>query len=190
MKIRGKIALLLSFLKIGLLGFGGGPSMIPLIYDEVVKRRKWMSNDDFSDVLAIANALPGPIATKLPGYVGYKVSGISGSLISVLAISIPMVIVMVLLLGMFSIYRDIAWIRGMAIGIIPVVCVMMIQLTWDFFQKSYSSLGWLLSLLMISISGILIHGLSIHPAFLILTLLTAAMLLPNMSKASLSRRKK
>ena len=179
MKWQEQRDLLVSFLRTGLIGFGGGPSMIPLIHDEVVRRRNWMSNDDFSDVLAIANTLPGPIATKLPGYVGYRVAGVTGCIISVLAITIPMVVAMILLLSVFATYRDISWIRGMAIGVIPVVMVMMAQLTYDFLKKSYESLGLAPSLLMIIISAILIYGLSIHPAFLILTLLAAALATPS-----------
>ncbi|OEY66025.1 chromate transporter [Marinobacter sp. X15-166B] len=180
--------LLVSFLRTGLLGFGGGPSMIPLIHDEVVKRRGWMSDDDFSDVLAIANTLPGPIATKLPGYVGYRVAGVAGCLTSVLAITIPMIAAMILLLSVFSKYRDISWIRGMAMGVVPVVLVMMAQLTYDFFKKSHSSLGWISTLLLITISAVLIYGLSIHPAFLILTLLIAAIALPGAGFGSIFRR--
>lgn len=190
MKWQEQRNLLVSFLRTGLLGFGGGPSMIPLIHDEVVKRRSWMSDEEFSDVLAIANTLPGPIATKLPGYVGYRVAGVAGCLVSVLAITIPMIIAMVLLLGVFSMYRDIAWIQGMAMGVIPVVMVMMAQLTWDFFQKSYGSLGWIPSLLLIAISAVLIYGLSIHPAFLILALLCAAVAVPSRGFTSLFGRKK
>jgi chromate transporter len=189
MNFREQVDLAVSFFRIGLLGFGGGPSMIPLIYDEVVKRRSWMTDGDFSDVLAIANTLPGPIATKVPGYVGYRVGGILGCLVSVLAITIPMVLAMILLLSVFSKYRDVSWIRGMAIGIVPVVTVMMLQLTWDFFKKSYDSLGWVSSLLMIVVSGVLIYGLSIHPAFLILTLLIAAVAKPNAGFGALLKRK-
>lgn len=64
-----------AFFRIGLFGFGGGPTMIPLVHNEVVVRYKWMDKDEFSNVLAIGNTLPGPIATKMAGYIGYKVSG-------------------------------------------------------------------------------------------------------------------
>lgn len=96
-----------------------------------------------------------------------------------IAITIPMVIAMILLLSAFSMYRDIAWIRGMAAGVIPVVIVMMGQLTYDFFKKSYGSLGWVSTLIMVAISAVLIAGMSIHPAILILTLLVVALATPS-----------
>lgn len=53
------------FFRVGILGFGGGPSSIPLVKIEVVDKYGWMTNEDFQDTLAIANVLPGPIITKL-----------------------------------------------------------------------------------------------------------------------------
>lgn len=180
--------LLASFFRIGVLGFGGGPSMVPLIHHEVVRRHGWMQDEEFGDILAIANTLPGPIATKLPGYIGYRVGGLLGCINAVLAIIFPMIVAMILLLGVFSAYRDVEWVRGMGQGVIPVVMVMMIQLTWDFWDKSRSSLGWLLSALLVALSGSLIYGLGVHPAFIIAALLLAAVLAPVNGFASILRR--
>jgi len=65
--------LFMAFCRVGLLGFGGGPSAIPLFHQEVVRKYGWMDEEEFGDTLALANTLPGPIATKLAGYIGYKV---------------------------------------------------------------------------------------------------------------------
>ncbi|MFQ3786558.1 chromate transporter [Halomonas sp. A29] len=170
--------LFFSFLRIGLLGFGGGPSMIPLVHQEVVKRHAWMSDEEFADVLAIANTLPGPIATKMPGYIGFRVGGTLGCINAVLAGILPMIVAMILMLGLFSRYRDIGWIHGMGQGVVPVVMVMMAQLTWDFINKSRLALGWAVSLLMASVAGGLIYWLGLHPGLVIGALLVAAMLPP------------
>ena len=68
----------IAFFRSGMLGFGGGPSSIPLVHKEVVGTFKWMDDDEFSDVLALGNTLPGPINTKMAGYIGYRVGGIMG----------------------------------------------------------------------------------------------------------------
>ena len=73
------LALFWSFLKIGTVGYGGGPSMIPLILEEVVNLRQWMNVESFMDILAIGNALPGPIATKMSVVIGYDVAGPLGA---------------------------------------------------------------------------------------------------------------
>lgn len=167
-----------AFLRIGLFGFGGGPAMIPLIRQEVVIRHCWLNDEEFADILAIANTLPGPIATKMPGYIGYRVGGVFGCLNAVLAVIGPTIVIMIALLGLFARYRDIAWIHGMGQGVIPVVMVMMAQLTWDFWQKARLVLGWLISLAMAVVAGGLIYWLGVHPGWVIGTLLLAALLRP------------
>ncbi|AIA75241.1 chromate transporter [Halomonas campaniensis] len=171
-------ALFWAFLRVGILGFGGGPAMIPLVRAEVVTRHKWLTDEEFADVLAIGNTLPGPIATKMPGYIGYRVGGVSGCIAAVVAVIVPMIAAMIVMLGIFSRYRDVAWIRGMGQAVIPVVMIMMGQLTWDFFDKSQAALGWLASALMAVIAGGLIYWLGVHPGWVIGAILLTAMLRP------------
>ncbi|WP_085918196.1 chromate transporter [Halomonas sp. CSM-2] len=171
-----------AFLRVGLLGFGGGPAMIPLVRAEVVTRHHWLTDEEFADVLAIGNTLPGPIATKMPGYIGYRVGGISGCIAAVVAIILPMIVAMIVMLGIFSRYRDVGWIRGMGQAVVPVVMIMMAQLTWDFFDKSKASLGWLVSIVMAITSGGLIYWLGVHPGWVIGAILLAALLRPKSNK--------
>lgn len=177
-------ALFWAFFRVGIFGFGGGPSMIPLVHAEVVKRHQWVNDEEFADILAIGNTLPGPIATKMPGYIGYRVAGISGCIIAVIAVILPMIAAMIVMLSMFSRYRDVGWISGMGQAVVPVVMVMMGQLTWDFFDKSKKALGWLTSLLMAMVAGGLIYWLGIHPGWVIGSILLTALLLPNRKTTS------
>ena len=172
------ITIFWAFTRIGLLGFGGGPSMIPLIQQEVVKRHGWTNDEEFADILAIANTLPGPIATKMPGYIGFRIAGVAGCVIAVSAVIVPMILAMILLLGVFTRYRDVAWIHGMGQAVVPVVMVMLAQLTLDFWNKSRLALGWLVSLGMAAVAGGLIYGLGLHPGWVIGALLAAALLQP------------
>lgn len=177
-------ALFWAFFRVGIFGFGGGPSMIPLVHAEAVTRYQWLTDEEFADILAIGNTLPGPIATKMPGYIGYRVGGTLGCALSILAVCLPMVIAMIVMLGVFSRYQDVAWIRGMGQAVVPVVMVMMGQLAWDFFDKSQKALGWLVSSLLAIIAGVLIYWLGIHPGFIIGAILLAALLRPaRMNKA-------
>lgn len=181
--------LLVAFTRTGLVGFGGGPSMIPLIQHEVVKRYQWMDEDEFGDVLAIANVLPGPIATKLPGYVGYKMGGAVGAVLAVVAITLPMIIGMIVILGAFAAYRDIDWVRGMSLGVIPVVAILMLELTWQFLSKSLDSIGWLASGALLLAAILVLYVLALHPALMIVALLAAAVLVPE-RLVNLFKRKK
>lgn len=165
-----------AFLKVGILGYGGGPSSIPLVHQEVVTNYKWMDNDEFGDVLAIGNTLPGPIATKMAGYIGYRVAGWPGVINAVLSTIIPSIAAMILLLYSLSSLQDQEWVAGMTSAIVPVVGVMLALLTWDFFAKSQQTLGWFKSIILTAGSLILMEIMGIHPAFLIFVLLLFALM--------------
>ncbi len=169
----------IAFFRSGILGYGGGPSSIPLVHKEVVETFKWMDSDEFSDILALGNALPGPINTKMAGYIGYRVGGITGMINAILASVTPSIILMILLLTGLNAYKDEAWVKGMAEAVVPVVAVMLGVLTWGFVEKSgKSKIGWLWTFCLIGISLLLLEGLNIHPAFIIFAFLAGALLKP------------
>lgn len=171
------LALFLAFFRVGIFGFGGGPSSIPLVHKEVVEKYKWMDDQDFSDLLALANTLPGPIATKMAGYIGQRVAGFLGMLNAVLATIVPTIVAMILLLTSLSSIKDQPWVQGMTKGVLPVVGVMMAVLTWQFFKGAQKGLGWVKGLAFIAGSFILIEVLP-SPAILIVAILAFALLKP------------
>lgn len=178
------IQIFLAFFRVGILGYGGGPSSIPLVHKEVVDKYKWLDTDEFGDILALGNALPGPIATKMAGYIGYRVGGILGMLNALFATMVPTILLMILLLTVLNAYKDQPWVHGMATAVVPVVAVMLAVLTWDFAKKSsQSQLGWKWTFIFIVISAILLQVLSIHPAIIILFLLVAALVKKDSSQA-------
>ncbi|WP_078382838.1 chromate transporter [Sutcliffiella halmapala] len=160
-----------AFFRVGILGFGGGPSAIPLVYQETVKKYKWMSEEEFSDTLAIANAMPGPIATKLAGYIGYRVSGVIGALVALFVSVAPTAFLMIFLLQLLQAYKNVPWVQHMSASVVPVVAVMLATLTWDFVKKSGDTLGWRKALIVLLGSLLLIELMNIHPAIIILLLL-------------------
>ena len=168
--------LFLAFFRSGMLGFGGGPSSIPLVHKEVVGKYKWMSDDEFADILALSNTLPGPINTKMAGYIGYRVGGTLGMLNAIFSSIVPTIVLMILLLTTLSNFRDHPGVQGMTKAIVPVVAVMLATLTWDFFAKSKQGLGITTSIILIIGSLLTIEFLGIHPGIIIGALLLAALL--------------
>ncbi|MFE8697814.1 chromate transporter [Cytobacillus sp. FJAT-53684] len=162
---------MLAFFRVGILGFGGGPSSIPLVHQETVKKYKWMSEEDFGDTLALANTMPGPIATKMAGYIGYRVGGLLGCLNALLSTVAPTALLMIFLLQLLQLYKDIPWVQHMSASVVPVVAVMLAVLTWDFVKKSGETLGWVKALFILFGSLLLIEGLNVHPAILIMLLI-------------------
>ena len=83
------LTLFFTFLKIGLFTFGGGYAMIALLEDEFVERKKWISHDEFMEIVVIAESTPGPIAINSATYIGYKIAGVLGSAVSTIGVCIP-----------------------------------------------------------------------------------------------------
>lgn len=126
------IILFLTFLKIGALTFGGGYAMIPIIEDEVTKKRKWISEIEILDILAISESTPGPIAVNTATYVGYKVGGILGSVFATLGLALPSFVI-IFVISFF--YKDFmqwkvieAAFKGLKIGVILLLINAVIKL--------------------------------------------------------------
>lgn len=157
----------LAFLIPAVVGYGGGPATIPLIEHEVVARYGWMTTNEFSEVLAFGNALPGPIATKMAGYIGFKVAGGLGALIAVFATVAPSLFLMIVLLQMIYRYKDSPRVKRLSKVVLPAVAVLMGTLTFDFFHTSYFSNGLWITVILTVVSLLLLEKWKIHPAFVI-----------------------
>lgn len=165
----------IAFFRIGIFGYGGGPSMIPLFYTECVKRNQWVTADDFSDYLALGNALPGPIATKMASYIGYSVKGWKGSIVAISAVSLPVVITMIVLLNFVYKLREHPMFQGMIFAIQPVIGVMMAVLALEFIVKGWKESERKSSTIFIATMAIVaIPLLGIHPGIVIATALLSA----------------
>jgi len=157
----------LAFFIPGILGYGGGPSSIPLIENEVVDRYGWMNVNEFSEVLALGNALPGPIATKMAGYIGYQQGGVLGSFIGVFATVAPSLILMIVLLGFLYKYKDSPKVKRMTTFIRPAIAVLLGVMAFSFFFTSYHDTGMWQTLFLVVASFLLLEKLKVHPALVI-----------------------
>lgn len=129
---RNLFQLAFTFLKVGLVAFGGGASVIPVMRHEIVTRNGWMDQDEFLDAYTLGSTMPGPIGTNLPAYFGHRVAGWPGALVSVLATVIPTALAMVFLASLYLKYQDNPLIEGLLQGIRPVVLALLAVVVWDF----------------------------------------------------------
>lgn len=88
--------LFLTFLKIGAFTFGGGYAMIALLEHEFVDRKNWLGKEEFTDMVAIAESTPGPVAINCATYIGHRTMGIAGAVAATCAICIPSVIIIMI----------------------------------------------------------------------------------------------
>ncbi|GGL50469.1 chromate transporter [Sporolactobacillus putidus] len=157
----------LAFFIPGILGYGGGPASIPLIENEVVSHYHWMSVTTFSNVLAFANSLPGPIAPQMAGYIGYVQGGVAGSLIAIFATVAPSLILLILLLKLLYKFKDSPKVKRLTMLIRPIIVVMLGMMAYNFFAASKQASGWLPLIVIGALSFILMQRFRLHPAFII-----------------------
>ena len=119
------LQLFVSYLKIGFFGFGGGYAMLSLIHSEVVVRNGWLTNGAFSDIVAISQMTPGPIAINSATYIGYEVAGVLGSVVATVAVCLPALTIMMLITRFFLRLRDNRYVQGVVMGMRPVVVGMI-----------------------------------------------------------------
>lgn len=152
----------------GVVGYGGGPASIPLVENEVVGRFQWLSVSDFSEMLAMANALPGPIATKMAGFIGFQQGGVIGLTVGIFAIVAPSLLLMITLLGILMKFKDSPKVKRMTTWIRPTIAVLLGVMAFQFFQTSYHDIAVWNTLGIAIISFILMERWKVHPAFVII----------------------
>ncbi|AJY76545.1 chromate transporter [Paenibacillus beijingensis] len=151
----------------GILGYGGGPSVIPLIRHEAVTRYKWVSDEEFAEILAIANALPGPIATKMAAYLGFRMKGWLGAVVAVCAHILPTSIAIVALLGTLYALKNSKYVAGMIAAVRPVIVVMLGMMAYEFAMKAWKGLGKGFAIAFGLLAFILLSVVNIHPGIVI-----------------------
>ncbi len=153
-----------AFAKVGTFGYGGGPSMIPLVEEEVVNRHHWLPMKEFIDALAMGNALPGPIAVKMSGYVGFKIDGLPGAIAGAIGIMLPSLILMLVLASLFFKYKDMPQVQASLKAVRPAVVALLAIVVYDMWPHSVTS--WHAGTIMVATFAI-IAFFNVHPAYAI-----------------------
>ena len=155
----------LSAANVGVFGYGGGPSVIPLIKKEAVEVHHWMTAQEFTDALAFGNALPGPIATKMSAYIGYKMAGLPGAFAGVLGMVAPSFVLIIVLATVFFAVKDDPRAKGALTAVRPVIIALLAFTTYDLFPKS--GVVGVDYIAIAVISFLLMVFTEVHPALII-----------------------
>ena len=126
----------ITFLKIGAFTFGGGFAMIPIIQNEIVDKRKWISSEDFMDAISIAQAAPGPIATNVSIFIGYKLKGFKGALVCLIGTTLPSLVIIIVIAKYFYQFRGNPIIEKIFLGIRPAVVALILTAVYKISYKS------------------------------------------------------
>ena len=159
------LTMFLSFLKIGAFTFGGGYAMIPLIQAEVVDNKKWITEDDFLDILVISQSFPGAIAVNTSIFIGYKIQGIRGAVLALLGTILPSFLIILLVASYFMQFRDNYYVnlvfKGIAAAVPVMVLIAVVNLSKSI-KKNYTNF-FIIIIVVLSISYF-----NIHPVLVIL----------------------
>ncbi|MBD2138410.1 chromate efflux transporter [Anabaena sp. FACHB-1237] len=130
----GEIAIL--FLKLGVIGFGGPVAHIAMIEDEVVKRRRWLTQDHFLDLLGATNLIPGPNSTEMAIHVGYIYAGWLGLIVSGVCFILPAVLITGVFGWVYVNYGGLPQFAPLLYGVKPAVLAVMVNAVWGLAKKA------------------------------------------------------
>ena len=114
-----------SFFKIGAFTIGGGYVMLPLMEQELVDRRAWLSREDYLDQVALSQAMPGILAVNMATAVGYRLKGWSGALVAIVGNVLMPIVLILLLAAFFHTFRDNAVLARIFCGLRPAVVALI-----------------------------------------------------------------
>ncbi len=166
--------LILSFVAIGLFGFGGGYAIIPLVEEDAVNKMGWVTLEVFTEGVAFANILPGPVAPKVASLVGYHVAGIIGASVALLALIIPGVINIILFNKYYYKIKNKRFVLGLKKAVMPVIVVLIssviVKMTLIAFPTKFSDFRsvWGISSILLAVATFVLIKLKVHPAFIIM----------------------
>ncbi len=115
--MKKKLELFWIFFKLGLFTFGGGYAMIPQIKEIITEKKKWMSEDEMLEMIAIAEATPGPIAINMATYIGYKQGKVLGSIMATLGVILPSLIIIFIISLFFDKFLELTYVQYAFVGI-------------------------------------------------------------------------
>lgn len=128
--------LFLTFAKVGIMTFGGGYAMLPILQREVVETKQWASEEELMDYFAIGQCTPGVIAVNTATFIGQKQKGIFGGIIATLGVVFPSIIIISLLAGVIEAFSHLSLVQHAFGGIRVCVCVLIFNAVVKLFKKA------------------------------------------------------
>ncbi len=161
--MKKNLKLFITFFKIGLVTFGGGLAMMPLMIKETVEKNKWVSEDEVVDYYALAQTIPGIIAANVAVMIGHKANKFLGSLFALLGMVLPSIIVICIIAALLQQFSSIVWIQHALKGINIAVLVMLIGMIVKFKKNIFD----IITILIAIAAFILIAFFNLSPIYII-----------------------
>lgn len=166
--------LFLTFARVGVMTFGGGYAMIPILEREVVTKRAWASNEELMDYYAVGQCTPGIIAVNTATFIGSKLAGTLGGIVATAGIVFPSLVIICVIAGILTNFADIPAVKSAFAGIRVCVCVLIFNAVVKLWKGSITDKGALALCLIISVLSVF---LDISPVVYVIFCALAGILL-------------
>ena len=158
------LTLFLTFAKVGVMTFGGGYAMLPILQREVVENKGWTTDEELTDYFAIGQCTPGVIAVNTATFIGQKRRGILGGIVATLGVVFPSLVIIAALAGVITTFSHLAWVQHAFAGI--RVCVCAVKDVWGLViflailaLSVFTKLSPIIYVLAAAVAGLLIKNL-------------------------------
>ena len=134
------LTLFLTFAKVGVMTFGGGYAMLPILEREVVTNHGWTTSEQMLDYYAIGQCTPGIIAVNVSTFIGYKTRGVLGAIVATLGMVFPSMLIITALASVLKMFQDNEYVRKAFAGIRIAVCALMVSAVIGLVKKAVSNI--------------------------------------------------
>ena len=149
--------LFLTFAKIGVMTFGGGMAMLPILEREVVDSRGWASGEELMDYYAVGQCTPGIIAVNTATFVGYQVAGSLGGIVATLGVVFPSLVIITVIAGVLTHFADIPAVQSAFAAIRVCVCVLIFNAVVKLWKGAVKDKAAMVLFLLVFILSIFLH---------------------------------
>ena len=166
-----------TFAKMGVMTFGGGYAMLPILQREVVESQHWVSEEEIMDYYAIGQCTPGIIAVNTATFIGQKKRGIAGGIMATLGVGFPSVVILSILAGLITNFSHLVWVQNAFAGIQVCVCVLIFNAVMKLLKKSVVDQRTAAIFAVVLVGSVF---LDLSPAWFVIAAAVAGILLKNL----------
>ena len=171
------LQMFLTFAKVGVMTFGGGYAMLPILQREVVDNKGWATEEELMDYFAIGQCTPGVIAVNTATFIGQKFRGFWGAIFATLGVVFPSLVIISLLAGVIEAFSHLVWVQNAFGGIRVCVCILIANAVVKLLKKAVVDIPTTIIFLTVALGSIL---LPVSPVIFVILAAVAGIVLKAM----------
>ena len=171
------LELFLTFAKMGVMTFGGGMAMLPILQREVVDNKHWATEEELVDYYAIGQCTPGIIAVNTATFIGQKQRGVIGGIVTTLGVVFPSIVIISILAGLISNFSHLVWVQNAFAAIQVCVCVLIFNAVVKLLKKSVVDKRTACIFFVVLLGGVF---LNVSPAVFVIAAAFVGIILKNL----------